>query len=68
MVADAIPSYLPFAQTCYLNAWEEGLENYLTNSELRQRHIEMGRAIIAQEWSLCHVADQWRKFFDILLT
>jgi Protein of unknown function (DUF1698) len=67
VVADSIPSYEPFGGTCYLGDWEKGLENYLSDPELRRRHVEMGRAIIAREWLIGHIADGWGTFFDRLL-
>jgi hypothetical protein len=67
VVADSIPSYQNFADVCYLDDWEMGLESYLSDPELRRRHVERGQAIIAREWTLTHLAEKWRRFFDTLL-
>jgi hypothetical protein len=66
VVADSIPSYLPFGEACYLDAWETGLERYLSDAELRRRHVEFGRAIIARECTPTRIADRWRHIFDQL--
>jgi hypothetical protein len=67
VVADAIPSYQDFADVCFLGDWQMGLEGYLSDAQLRRRHVESGQAIIAREWTLTHVAEKWRRFFDTLL-
>lgn len=67
VVADSIPSYQDFADVCYLDDWETGLESYLSDAELRRHHVERGQAIIAREWTPTHLAEKWRKFFDTLL-
>jgi hypothetical protein len=67
VVADSIPSYQPFAGACYLDDWQRGLESYLSNPELRRHDVEIGRWIVAREWTLNHIADQWQEFFDRLL-
>ena len=66
VVADSIPSYLAFGEACYLDAWETGLETYLSNPDLRGRHVEIGRAIIAQDWTLARIADRWHDLFGRL--
>lgn len=67
VVADSIPSYQDFAEVCYLDDWETGLESYLSDADLRRRHVERGQAIIARDWTLSHLADKWHRFFDTLL-
>jgi len=67
VVADAIPSYRAFSEACYLDDWEAGLERYLSDPDLRRRHVEIGQAIIAREWTIAHIADQWQEFFNGLL-
>lgn len=66
VVADAIPSYEPFADACFLGQWEEGLERYLSDSDLRQKHIQISRDRVSKEYSITRIADQWRGFFDTL--
>jgi len=66
VVADSIPSYLAFREACYLDSWETGLETYLSNPELRRRHVAIGRAIIARDWTLARIADRWHDLFDRL--
>jgi tRNA (mo5U34)-methyltransferase len=67
VVADSIPSYRAFAETCYLDDWERGLESYLSDPALRRRHVDEGRAIIDREWTLACAAGEWQNFFDRLL-
>jgi hypothetical protein len=67
VVADSIPSYQDFDDVCYLDDWETGLEIYLSDPEVRRRHVERGQGIIAREWTLTHLAEKWRRFFDTLL-
>jgi len=67
VVADAIPSYQDFTDVCFLGDWQSGLERYLSDIELRRRHVEQGQAIIAREWSIARLAEKWRDFFDTLL-
>jgi hypothetical protein len=66
VVADSIPSYQDFAEVCYLDDWQAGLEIYLSDADLRRSHVERGQAIIARDWTLSHLADKWRRFFDTL--
>lgn len=67
VVADAIPSYHYFSDACFLNNWESGLERYLTDVEMRRRHIQLGKAIIARDWTIARIAQKWRSFFDSLM-
>jgi hypothetical protein len=68
VVADAIPSYLDFADVCCLNEWQSGLERYLADPELRRRHVEQGQTMIALKCSIERIAQKWREFFDTLST
>ncbi len=67
VVADSIPSYQAFADVCFLDEWRLGLERYLSDIELRRRHVERGQALVASEWSITRIAEKWRDFFDDLL-
>jgi hypothetical protein len=67
VVADAIPSYQDFADVCFLNDWQSGLERYLTDPDLRRRHVQRGQTMIAREWSIERITKKWREFFDSLL-
>lgn len=66
VVADSIPSYLAFDESCYLDDWEAGLESYLSDPELRRHDIGIGRAIVAKKWTLDCIVGRWRDFFDQL--
>ena len=66
VVADAIPSYEPFRDACYLDDWEGGLETYLSDHATRVHHVAEGRRIITREWTNARVAEQWRDLFDVL--
>jgi hypothetical protein len=68
VVADAIPSYWDFADACHLGDWETGLKRYLSDAELRRQHVERGQAIIAGAWTVSHIGEKWRSFFENLLT
>jgi len=67
VVADSIPSYRDFAEVCFLDEWRVGLERYLSDADLRRRHVERGQALVASEWSIGRIAAKWRRFFDGLL-
>ena len=67
VVADSIPSYRDFADCCFLDDWQSGLERYLSDPEVRRRHVERGQTIILREWSITRLAEKWRDFFDTLL-
>jgi hypothetical protein len=66
VVADAIPSYADFSDVCFLGEWQSGLERYLSDSDLRRRHVEQGRTIVARQYSIKHISQKWRRLFDKL--
>jgi hypothetical protein len=68
VVADSIPSYQAFAHVCRLDNWETGLAGYLTDLAARQADVQAGQALIAKEYSLGSIADQWQNLFHMLLT
>jgi len=67
MVADSIPSFRDFSESCFLDNWNDGLLAYLQNPGLRQRHLEAGRAVIEKSFTGEKIADQWELFFQNLL-
>jgi hypothetical protein len=64
--ADRIPSYAEFGDVCALGRWEEGLEGYLREPDLRRAHVAAARDRIATRWSAEAIADQWWRLIDAL--
>ncbi|HSW14708.1 MAG TPA: hypothetical protein VLI06_17830 [Solimonas sp.] len=48
VVADAIPSYLPYQAAIPLGNWQDGLRAYLQSRALREQHVAEGRKIAAR--------------------
>jgi hypothetical protein len=67
VIADAIPSYEDFSEVCFLNGWESGLQRYITDSDLRRRHVQHGQKIVAREYSIEKISEKWRGFFESLI-
>jgi hypothetical protein len=64
VVATGIPSYRLFDQCCVLDNWEAGLRRYLSMPELRQHDVALGQRLIARDWTVETIADQWQRYFD----
>ncbi|MBA3845215.1 MAG: hypothetical protein H0X45_01085 [Planctomycetes bacterium] len=65
VVADAIPSYAPFASCAEIGAdWSSALTSYLRNSELRRAHVSAAASVIATTCSPRIIADQWRTLLE----
>lgn len=58
VVADGIPSYREFEACTFLDDWN-GIEKYLTDDGLRRRHVEVGRAIVAEKYMPSNIHSQW---------
>jgi hypothetical protein len=67
VVADSVPSFLEFSESCFLDNWKDGLVTYLQNPDLRQKHVAAGQAVIEKSWTTEKIADQWELFFRNLL-
>lgn len=67
VVADSIPSFLEFSESCFLDNWKDGLVTYLRNPDLRQKHVDAARRAIEKSWTTKTIADQWELFFRTLL-
>ncbi len=66
VVADSIPSYLEFKDCCSLDDWEQGLTNYLQNSDKRQKDVLKGIDKINEHFSHDHIAQLWKNLFQSL--
>ena len=64
VVADSIDSYREFSQCISLDDWEGGLVSYISDPVLRRAHVEEGRKLIAEKYSLPVIAGQWQALFD----
>jgi hypothetical protein len=67
VVADAIPSYREFGETCRLDDWHQGLLEYVTDPDLRLRHAAGGRQYVLRKYSLSRIADDWERLFSAVL-
>lgn len=66
VVADAIPSYEPFRETCVLDRWEEGLTRYTLDADARRRDVAGGQTLVERISSLGRIAGEWVALFDRL--
>lgn len=67
VVADSIPSYMPFSNCCILDNWEDGLKQYICGPELRTKHTSEAKRIINKTWNIEYIATQWQNLFDFCL-
>ncbi|MDD2725318.1 MAG: hypothetical protein PHH59_15030 [Methylovulum sp.] len=63
VIADSIPSYLPFSKTCVLDDWEKGLDVYVNNIEQRFSDVGQGQRLIVENWSTAGISKQWENLF-----
>jgi len=63
VIADSIPSYAEFSECAFMDDWENGLHQYITHPGLIANHVEAGRRIIAEKYSLPVIADKWDALF-----
>jgi len=61
VVADSIDSYRIFSDCAFLDRWEEGLSAYLKNPELSATHARCGQQIIARNFTVEAIAENWRQ-------
>lgn len=66
VVADSIPSYLEFKDCCSLDDWEQGLTDYLLNTDKRQNDVSKGMDKIKKNFSHEHIAQLWENVFNSL--
>ncbi len=59
VIADSIPSYLPFADCAVLDDWGHGLHGYLSDAARRQADVAQGQARLQERYSLAHITAQW---------
>ena len=59
VVATGIPSYREFAEYCYLDCWDTGLEEVLQRPAVSRARAAAGAAYIRREWSDERVTEDW---------
>ena len=67
VVADSIPSYREFGQVSRLDAWDQGLLEYVKDPGLRSRHAAEGREYVLRKYSLERIADDWERLFESIM-
>ncbi|MBI3300243.1 MAG: hypothetical protein HYZ75_18920 [Elusimicrobia bacterium] len=61
VVADAIPSYLEFAEFASLDDWERGLDAVFQQRPLALAKAARGREYLSQRYLPSHIAASWEK-------
>ena len=64
VVADSIDSYRVFSDCSFLDCWESGLRSYLEQPELVDEHVQCGRKLIQEKFSIEIIAGKWRELFE----
>ena len=64
VVADSIDSYQVFSDCSFLDCWEVGLRSYLEQPELLDEHVQCGRRLIQENFSIEIIAGKWRELFE----
>lgn len=64
VVADSIPSYVPYGTALRLGQWQDGLRGYLRDPQLRHQHVAEGRRLAAQLNDPQNIARQWREVLN----
>jgi hypothetical protein len=59
--ADGIPSYAPFADCAVLDDWDRGFKSLMESATLRHARVEVGRKVVAEDWTLPRIATLWRE-------
>ena len=67
-VADEIPSYRDLAPYCILDNWEYGLQLYLENKAIGEKHTTSAKSYISKRYTIAQIGDRWSqhlaKFLD----
>jgi len=66
VIADSIPSYEEFSECAFIDDWENGLQQYISHPGLIEAHVQAGRAVIAEKYSLPVIADKWEALFHAM--
>ena len=61
VIADPVPSYLPFSEACRLDQWQTGLEEYVTRKDIRRKDVRAGQELVGRHCSLDRIADAWQE-------
>lgn len=66
VAADSIPAYVPFAECSVLDDWNDGLRRLVDDGEMRQRHVDTGRRLLAAGWDIRDIARLWAEALEPL--
>ena len=66
VVADPVPSYLPYADCIRLGDWEPALSQLVTDAEYRRRLAASGQQLARARSAPETIADQWQALFEQL--
>jgi hypothetical protein len=67
VIADAIPSFEPFAPYILVGNWPENLSRYASDQRLREDHVREGRRYVEATYTPERVVAQWGGVFERLL-
>ena len=59
VVADFIPSYLPFSECVAFGDWDRHIERYIESDRLRAAHTQIARGILSSNYSYDAIGGQW---------
>jgi glycosyltransferase involved in cell wall biosynthesis len=65
VVATSTPALALFRDCIILDDWVRGIELYLSDQSLVERHVEKAREIIVSNFSGHLIAEQWKGLFDV---
>jgi len=68
VVATSTPALALFRDCIILDDWVRGIELYLSDRSLGERHVEKARQIIASNFSGHLIAEQWKGLLDVAST
>ncbi|GAB6140310.1 hypothetical protein JCM14076_10390 [Methylosoma difficile] len=63
VIADSIPSYQALSEACFLDDWQNAFDTYLNNPNQRFAHVNQGRRLLLDKWSINHISQQWEQLF-----
>jgi glycosyltransferase involved in cell wall biosynthesis len=64
VVATSTPALGSFRDCIIVDDWVKGIDLYLSDRSIRERHVEKARQIIASKFSGEVIAEQWKTLFN----